>query len=191
MRPLCTGKRNHNHVRAGEKNRFFRNEGKPPARPSHLVAHVDVGVLGQQERHQVHAALLRRQVDGADALPRHRVGVGTVLQQRGPDVHLVLLGGDVEGRVAVLKESGSGAEGTCFKQPPLLHCFTAALSSHAAQNRVRGGKKSLYLFHSRRRRAQIRALQSGFVAEQSKKKIINCSKGGMTKSVGRVRKRNK
>lgn len=71
----------------------------------HLVAHVDIGVLDQQERHQVHAALLRRQVDGADALPRHCVGVGAVLQQRGPDVHLVLLGGDVEGCVAVLEES--------------------------------------------------------------------------------------
>lgn len=68
-------------------------------------------MLGQQERHQVHAALLRRQVDGADALPRHRVGVGAVLQQRGPDVHLVLLGGDVEGRVAVLEESGCGRGG--------------------------------------------------------------------------------
>lgn len=71
----------------------------------HLIAHVDVGVLGQQERHQIHAALLRRQVDGADALPRHRVGVGAVLQQRGPDVHLVLLGRNVEGCVAVLEES--------------------------------------------------------------------------------------
>ncbi|KAG7279924.1 hypothetical protein CRUP_021557, partial [Coryphaenoides rupestris] len=47
---------------------------------------------------QVHAALLSRQVNGADALPRHCVGVGAVLQQRGADVHLVLLGSDVERR---------------------------------------------------------------------------------------------
>lgn len=145
MRPLCTGKRNHNHVRAGEKNRFFRNEGKPPARPSHLVAHVDVGVLGQQERHQVHAALLRRQVDGADALPRHRVGVGAVLQQRGPDVHLVLLGGDVEGRVAVLKESGWGG------RPGLnnLPCCTVLLQlCHRTPLGIacEGGKKASIYF---------------------------------------------
>ncbi|TNN70599.1 hypothetical protein EYF80_019183 [Liparis tanakae] len=54
--------------------------------------------------HQVHAALLGRQVNGADALPRDCVGVGAVLQQRGPDVHLVLLGGDVERRVAILRQ---------------------------------------------------------------------------------------
>lgn len=92
-----------NHVRAGIS--LLAWEGNIGV-TSHLVAHVDIGVLGQQERHQVHAALLRCQVDGADALPRHCVGVGAVLQQRGPDVHLVLLGGDVEGRVAVLEESG-------------------------------------------------------------------------------------
>lgn len=91
-----------NHVRAGGTLSTTKRNQSVTA---HLVAHVDVGVLGQQERHQVNAALLRRQVDGADALPRHRVGVGAVLQQRGADVHLVLLGGDVEGRVAVLPES--------------------------------------------------------------------------------------
>lgn len=85
---------------------------------SYLIAHVDVGVLGQQERHQVNAALLRRQVNGADALPRHCVSVGTVLQQRGPDVHLVLFGCNVEGRVAVLRQPKGG---TCLRrgQQPL------------------------------------------------------------------------
>lgn len=68
----------------------------------HLIAHVEVSVLGQQQWHQVHAALLCCQVNGADALTRHRVGVGTVLQQCGPNVHLVLLGSNVEWRVAVL-----------------------------------------------------------------------------------------
>ena len=68
----------------------------------HLIAHVEVSVLGQQQRHQVHAALLRCQVNWADALTRHRIGVGTVLQQCGPNVHLVLFGSNVEWRVAVL-----------------------------------------------------------------------------------------
>lgn len=71
----------------------------------HLIAHVHVGVLGQQQRHQVHAALLRCQVNGADALPRHRVGVSAVLQQCGPDVHLVLFGSDVQRRVTVLRQT--------------------------------------------------------------------------------------
>lgn len=68
----------------------------------HLIAHIDVSVLGQQQGHEVHAALLCRQVNWTDALPRHHVGVCAVLQQCGPDVHLVLFGSDVERRVAVL-----------------------------------------------------------------------------------------
>lgn len=70
----------------------------------YLIAHVNVGALGQEQWHQVHAALLRRQVNGADALPRHGVGVGAVLQQCGPDVHLVLFGSDMQRRVAILRQ---------------------------------------------------------------------------------------
>lgn len=88
----------------------------------HLIAHVDVRVLGQQQWHQVHAALLRCQVNGADALPCHRVGVGAVLQQCGPNVHLVLFGSDVERRVAILQQAeemqwlGGGGELFVFLQ---------------------------------------------------------------------------
>lgn len=71
----------------------------------HLIAHVDVSVLGQQQGHQVHAALLSCQVNGADALPCHRVGVCAVLQQCGPNVHLVLFGSDVERGVAILRQT--------------------------------------------------------------------------------------
>lgn len=38
----------------------------------------------------------------SDALPCHCVGVRAVLQQCGPDVHLVLFGSDVERCVAIL-----------------------------------------------------------------------------------------
>lgn len=69
---------------------------------SHLIAHIDVCILGQEQGHQVHAALLCCQVNWTDALPRHRVGVCAVFQQCGPDVHLVLFGSDVERRVAIL-----------------------------------------------------------------------------------------
>lgn len=71
----------------------------------HLIANTDVGVLGQQQRHQVHAALLGCQVNGADALPRHGIGVSTVFQQCGANVHLVLFGSDVERRVAILRRA--------------------------------------------------------------------------------------
>lgn len=76
----------------------------------HLIAHIDVSVLGQQQRHKVHAAFLRCQVNGTDALPRHCVGVGAVLQQSGPDVHLVLFGSNVERRVAILTTRNGKSE---------------------------------------------------------------------------------
>lgn len=43
---------------------------------------------------------------GADALSCYCVGVGTILQQRGPNLHLVLFGSDVQRRVAILRPSG-------------------------------------------------------------------------------------
>lgn len=82
----------------------------------YLIAHVDVSILGQQQWHQVHAALLRRQVNRADALPRHCIGVGTILQQCGPNVHLVLFGSNVEWGVTILrepKEKGQEGGGMC------------------------------------------------------------------------------
>lgn len=72
------------------------------ARPAHLVAHVYGSVPGQQQRHDVHVALLRCQVQRSDSLARHRVGGGAVLQQRGGYLHLILLRRDVERSVAVL-----------------------------------------------------------------------------------------
>lgn len=42
----------------------------------------------------------------ADALPRHRIGVCAVLQQCGPNFHLVLFGSDMKGRVAILRCAG-------------------------------------------------------------------------------------
>lgn len=91
----------------------------PPAGPqrsadsyahvSHLIANVYGSIPCQQQRHDVHVALLRRQVERSDALPCHRVGGGAVLQQRGGYLHLILLGCDVEWRVAVLDENGRRA----------------------------------------------------------------------------------
>lgn len=68
----------------------------------HLVARVDRSVSCQQQRHDVHVALLRRQMQRGDALPRHAVGGCAVFQQRGGNLQLVLLGSDVQRRVAVL-----------------------------------------------------------------------------------------
>lgn len=70
----------------------------------YLVADIDVSILGQQQRHQVHTSFLCRQMDGADALPCYCVGVSTVLQQRGPNIHLVLFGSDVQWCVTILSK---------------------------------------------------------------------------------------
>lgn len=75
---------------------------------SHLIAHVYGRVSSQQQRHYVHVAFLRCEVQRRDSLPRDRVGGGAVLQQRGGYLHLILLRCDVEGRVAVLGEDGEG-----------------------------------------------------------------------------------
>lgn len=71
----------------------------------YLIADIDVSILGQQQRHQVHAAFLCCQVDGADALPCYCVGVSSVLQQRGPNIHLVLFGSDVQWCVTILSKA--------------------------------------------------------------------------------------
>lgn len=58
-------------------------------------------------------ALLRRQMKRSDALFGQDVGLGAVLKQNCGDLHLVLLGGDVERRVAILvwgKEGGVTTE---------------------------------------------------------------------------------
>lgn len=68
----------------------------------YLVGRVDRSVPRQQQRHYVHVPFLRREVQRRDPLARHRVGGGAVLQQRGGYLHLILLGCDVERRVAVL-----------------------------------------------------------------------------------------
>lgn len=84
------------------------------AHVSHLIANIYGSIPRQQQRHDVHVALLRCQVERSDALPCHRVGGGTILQQRGGYLHLILLGCDVEWRVAVLDENGRRAgEVTC------------------------------------------------------------------------------
>lgn len=43
---------------------------------------------------------------GADALACYCIGVGAILQQRGPNLHLVLFGSDVQRRVAILRPPG-------------------------------------------------------------------------------------
>jgi hypothetical protein len=58
-------------------------------------------VLEQQGDH-VSVALLCGQVQRGEAVLGLGVGLRAVLDQRGRDVHLVLLGRDVQGRVAVL-----------------------------------------------------------------------------------------
>lgn len=77
---------------------------------SNLIAHVDGSVSSQQQRHDVHVAFLRREVQRRDSLACHRVGGGAVLQQRGGDLHLVLLGCDVKRRVAVLSTERDGGQ---------------------------------------------------------------------------------
>ena len=72
-----------------------------------LVAQIDVGLFGDEQGHDVGPALLRGQVQGRDALQRLGVGRGPALQQTAGHLHLVLLGGDVQGRVPVL-DTGSG-----------------------------------------------------------------------------------
>lgn len=67
-----------------------------------LVAEVDVGLFGDKQRDHVRPALLRRQVERRDPLQGLGVGRGAVLKQTVGHFHLVLLGGDVERRVAIL-----------------------------------------------------------------------------------------
>ena len=69
----------------------------------YLVAQVAVGLFGQQESHHLRVALLSCQVEGSHALHRLRVRRGPVLQQTAGHLQLVLLGGDVQRGVAILK----------------------------------------------------------------------------------------
>lgn len=80
----------------------------------YLVAQVTVGLFGQQESHHLRVALLSRQVEGGHALHRLRVRRGPVLQQTAGHLQLVLLGGDVQRGVAVLKQTG--APGACLQE---------------------------------------------------------------------------
>ena len=72
----------------------------------YLVAQVSIGLFGQQESHHLRVALLSRQVEGGHALHRLCVRRAPILQQTAGHLQLVLLGGDVQRRVAVLKWKG-------------------------------------------------------------------------------------
>lgn len=69
----------------------------------YLIAHVNVSMFTEQQRHQVHTALLCSEVEGTDALTGHCVTLRPVFQQRRPDLQLILLSGDVKRGVAVLR----------------------------------------------------------------------------------------
>ena len=72
---------------------------------SHLWCYVGLGASLQEQCQHLGVSLLCGQVDGADALLGHGVGVGSVLQQRRGNVHLVLLGSNVQRSEAILKIS--------------------------------------------------------------------------------------
>lgn len=73
-----------------------------------LVAQINVGLFGDEQGHDVRPALLWGEVQGRDALQGLGVGRGPALQQTAGHLHLVLLGGDVQGCVTVLDtETGS------------------------------------------------------------------------------------
>lgn len=91
---------------------------------SNLIAHVDGRVSSQQQRHDVHVAFLRREVQRRDSLACHRVGGGAVLQQRGGDLHLILLGCDVKRRVAVLSAERETEDSCVFVLTPTLSAHT-------------------------------------------------------------------
>lgn len=70
----------------------------------YLVAQVAVGLFRQQQGHHLGVTLLGCQVERCHALHRLSIGRAPVLQQAAGHLHLVLLGGDVQGSVAILKE---------------------------------------------------------------------------------------
>lgn len=79
-----------------------------PGFQPYLGLDVDLGAFADEQSHHVCVALLRCQMKGSDALLGHDVGLGAVLKQNCGDFHLVLLGGDVERRVAILARSREG-----------------------------------------------------------------------------------
>lgn len=56
---------------------------------------MDIGSLVQQQGDHVRVALLRGQVEWCYALLCHNVGLGSIAEERGSDLHLVLLGSNV------------------------------------------------------------------------------------------------
>lgn len=69
---------------------------------SYLCLGVDLGSLADEQGSHVCMALLRGQMERCDPLLGQDVGLSSVLQQHCGDLHLVLLGGDVQRSVAVL-----------------------------------------------------------------------------------------
>ena len=96
--------------REGEFNRRWHQEIillmhlDPLYRP-YLVSQIHVGLLGDEQGHDVGPSLLWGQVQGRDALERLGIGWSPVLQQTTGHLHLVLLGGYVQGSVAVLQRN--------------------------------------------------------------------------------------
>lgn len=91
--------------------RYRLSCGTCPGSSPYLSLDVDLGSFAEEQGRHVRVALLRRQMKRSDALLGHDVGLGSVLKQNRGDLHLVLLGGDVERRVAVLvggREGGGG-----------------------------------------------------------------------------------
>lgn len=86
----------------------------------HLVAHVDIGLFGDQQGSDVGPALLGSQVQRRDALQRLGIGRGAALQQATRHLQLVLLGGDVQGGVAILWIKGGGGVKQAQLKPSLL-----------------------------------------------------------------------
>lgn len=60
-------------------------------------------MFAEQQGDKVHAALLRCQVEGADALTGHCVTLRPIFQQRCPNLQLILLSCNVKRRVAILQ----------------------------------------------------------------------------------------
>lgn len=70
---------------------------------SHLVPHIDVGLFGNKQSHDIRPALLRGKMQGCNALQGLDIGCGSVLKQTARHLYLVLLGSDVQRGVTILK----------------------------------------------------------------------------------------
>lgn len=69
----------------------------------YLIAHINICMFGEQQRDNVHTALLCCQVEGADALPGHCVTLRPIFQQRCTNLQFILLSCNVERCVAILE----------------------------------------------------------------------------------------